>query len=125
MNNLSDLKQLLQFYDQNLKGSGDRAAFTPIAGGGYLSDGNGENRPGLLWAQEFMREQMRPQHPDFFGGQPTQQAPAYIPPQQVDMNAQRPQPQMRNDYFANDPLRNRTQNFLAQLLGRPPRMGSY
>ena len=124
MNNLTNLKQLLDFYDKNIRGGADMSSFTPIEGGGHLG-GSGENRPGLLWAQEFMRQQMQPQHPDFFGGQPAQQAPAYVPPQQVDMNAQRPMPQMRNDYFANDPLRNRTQNFLAQLLGNPQPMRGY
>lgn len=117
MNDINQLKQLLEFYDKNLRGAATR--HDPFEGGAFsvAPRDSGENRPGLLWAQEFMRSQMRPEHPDFFAGQPGQQAPAYVPPQAVDMNAPRPQTQMRTDYFANDALRPGVNNYLARLLG--------
>lgn len=118
--NINDLQQLLQFYDKNLRGAEPKPFY---AGGAWNSPG-GENRPGLLWAQEFLRQSNAQQRPDFFGGQPMPQAPAYVQPRQIDMNAPRPQVQMRSDYFANDSLRPQVNNFLAQLLGSQPRAGS-
>lgn len=117
MNDMNELAKYLEMYDQQIGKANYRP---PVYGsmGSDISSRSGEGRPGMLWAQQQMRNaQMRDrqQKPDFFGGgqgmQGQQQAPQYIHPQQAQM----PQP---GKFSAVDPrLQQGTQNFLARLLG--------
>lgn len=113
MNSLNELQQLLEYYDKNLAGSSDMPF--SILGGGY-SGGSSEKRPGLLWAQQFMRDSRANQGRPRFEGMEAPM-PQYSRPREVDMNAPRPETAMRTDYFNNDPLRGKVTNYLAHLLG--------
>jgi hypothetical protein len=103
--NVNDLSAWLKLADQqNLFGT----AYKDSAG---MYDPSGQR---LQWAARMSQQENKP---DFFGAGPAQHGPAYVPPQSVDMNAQRPMPVLRRDYFNNDPMRGGVQNYLAQLLG--------
>lgn len=116
MNGPNQLAAYLDFYDKNLA---QRNQASPMIDP-INHNSSGEIRPGLLWAQSMMHQDQQGQRPDFFSGQPSPQMPGYVRPQAVDMNAQRPQAQMRTDYFANDSLRPQVENYLKKLLGGMP-----
>jgi hypothetical protein len=103
--NVNDLSAWLKLADQqNLFGT----AYKDSAG---MYDPSGQR---LQWAARLAMNDPA-ERQNFFGFSQSPQSPGYVQPQQFA--GARPQVDLRNNYFDNDPMRADTQNYLMQLLG--------
>jgi hypothetical protein len=103
--NMNSLKALMDLANKNnLFGT----AYSDSAGS---RDPSGER---LQWAARLAMNDPA-ERQNFFGFSQSPQSPGYVQPQQFA--GARPQVDLRNNYFDNDPMRADTQNYLMQLLG--------